>query len=134
MLKVFVYGTLKPGESNYLRYCAGKVVEEKIAMAYGQLFHLPIGYPAMTPGSAIVQGYLLTFANSDILRDLDELEDYDSKRSPEQNHYNRFEIEVFNQDGSGLGLAWVYLMTAEQVEKLGGVLLPFGWWTGSKAV
>jgi gamma-glutamylcyclotransferase (GGCT)/AIG2-like uncharacterized protein YtfP len=26
-MKVFVYGTLKPGECNYQRYCEGKVVD-----------------------------------------------------------------------------------------------------------
>ncbi len=30
-LRVFVYGTLKPGEANYQKYCAGKVVEAKRA-------------------------------------------------------------------------------------------------------
>ncbi|NET53980.1 MAG: gamma-glutamylcyclotransferase, partial [Merismopedia sp. SIO2A8] len=42
--KVFVYGTLKPGEVNYDQYCASKVVEEIRAIAFGELFDLPIGY------------------------------------------------------------------------------------------
>jgi gamma-glutamylcyclotransferase (GGCT)/AIG2-like uncharacterized protein YtfP len=45
-LKVFVYGTLKPGESNYQRYCAENVVEKREAIrrnpfrviAFGQLY------------------------------------------------------------------------------------------------
>ncbi|TAH29142.1 MAG: gamma-glutamylcyclotransferase, partial [Oscillatoriales cyanobacterium] len=32
-MKVFVYGTLKPGECNYLRYCEGKVVDALPAIA-----------------------------------------------------------------------------------------------------
>ena len=39
-MKVFVYGTLKPGECNYLRYCEGKVVDACPAIARGELFAL----------------------------------------------------------------------------------------------
>ncbi len=31
MFKVFVYGTLKPGEANYQKYFAGKVIEAQKA-------------------------------------------------------------------------------------------------------
>lgn len=42
LVKVFVYGTLKPGESNYQRYCdRSSVVESQRAIALGQLFALP---------------------------------------------------------------------------------------------
>ena len=57
-LRVFVYGTLKPGEANYQRYCAGKLVNAQRAMVLGKLFALPAGYPAMTLGDIPVQGYL----------------------------------------------------------------------------
>jgi gamma-glutamylcyclotransferase (GGCT)/AIG2-like uncharacterized protein YtfP len=30
-MEVFVYGTLKPKESNYSAYCAGKVINSKTA-------------------------------------------------------------------------------------------------------
>ncbi len=72
-VQVFVYGTLKPGERNYQRYCAGKVVEAQRAFTLGRLFALPMGYPAMTTGADIVHGYLLTFADLAILDALDEL-------------------------------------------------------------
>jgi Uncharacterized conserved protein len=129
-LKVFVYGTLKPGESNYQRYCAGKVVEEIEAIAFGQLFNLPLGYPAMTLGDNSVHGYLLTFAEPGMLTLLDELEDYDSHRMPEENEYNRQKIEAYHPRGQSLGLAWVYLMTFEQVERLEGVMVSSGSWIG----
>lgn len=132
LLKVFVYGTLKPGESNYQRYCAAKVLEAKRAIALGQLFALPFGYPAMTPGESPVQGFLLSFSDSTVLRHLDWLEDYDSHRPTEQNEYNRLTIEIFNPAFVSLGRAWVYLMTPEQVHAYGGVLLPDGWWSGCK--
>jgi gamma-glutamylcyclotransferase (GGCT)/AIG2-like uncharacterized protein YtfP len=129
-LKVFVYGTLKPGEANYRRYCAGKVVEEQNAIAFGQLYDLPLGYPAMTHGESPVQGFLLTFADPNVLTALDELEDYNPNRLPQENEYERKQIEIYNLSAQSLGLAWVYLMTPEQVQRLGGVLMRSGWWSG----
>ena len=132
-LKVFVYGTLKPGECNYPRYCAGKVVEEKKAIAYGQIFHLPnFGYPAMTLGEDKVEGYLLTFANPDVIYHLDSLENYDEGRSRSKNLYDRQQIEVYDLEGRSLGLAWAYFMTTAQVTGFDGVSLPSGCWYSTK--
>ncbi|HEY9795429.1 MAG TPA: gamma-glutamylcyclotransferase [Leptolyngbyaceae cyanobacterium] len=130
-LKIFVYGTLKPGEANYKRFCAGSVVEAKRAIAFGQLFNLPLGYPAMRPGESPVQGFLLTFTDPKVLSILDELEDYDPHRTPEDNEYDRQQVEIYDLGRQSLGLAWVYLMTSEQVQHLGGVLMRSGWWSGS---
>ncbi len=129
-LKIFVYGTLKPGEANYQRYCAGKVIEAKRAIAFGQLFDLPLGYPAMTSGESLVHGFLLTFSDSAILTLLDELEDYDPHRTLEENEYNRKQIETYNLIGQALGLAWAYFMAAEQVQHLQGIPIPSGCWSG----
>ena len=130
LLNVFVYGTLQPGEFYYSQYCEGKVMRVCEAIAFGQLYDLPMGYPAMTLGDRPVYGALLSFADPAILNSLDELEGYDPRRSPTENEYERQQIEVFSLDGRSLGLAWIYLMTAVQVQLLGGVLLPEGQWTG----
>ncbi|MGC1393814.1 MAG: gamma-glutamylcyclotransferase [Coleofasciculaceae cyanobacterium] len=127
-LKIFVYGTLKPGESNYQRFCAGKVVVEEKAIAYGQLFALSLGYPGMTIGKSLIQGFVLTFADAAILSILDELEDYDPNRPETENEYNRQLIETFDLSGKSLGMVWVYLMSLERVEKLGGVRIDSGCW------
>lgn len=103
-------------------------MEAKRAIAFGQLFDLPLGYPAMTLGQSTVQGFVLTFTEPDILSILDTLEDYNPNRTPEQNEYNRQSIEIYNLTGQVLGFAWVYLMTLEQVQQLEGVLIPSGWW------
>ncbi|NEP12583.1 MAG: gamma-glutamylcyclotransferase [Symploca sp. SIO2C1] len=127
--RVFVYGTLKPGEVNYNLYCAGKVVEAKKAIAFGELFALPLGYPAMIPGENPVQGFLLTFADPAMLSVLDTLEDYDPYRVPAENEYNRYQIEVYNLARETPTLAWIYLMTFEQVKHLQGVPIVSGWWS-----
>jgi gamma-glutamylcyclotransferase (GGCT)/AIG2-like uncharacterized protein YtfP len=60
-INIFVYGTLKPGESNYQQYCAGRVLEAKRAIAFGQLFALPFGYPAMTEENTQFKGFYFLF-------------------------------------------------------------------------
>ncbi|MDZ7951744.1 gamma-glutamylcyclotransferase family protein [Nostoc sp. DedQUE09] len=130
LVRVFVYGTLKPGEANYKRYCASKVVDVKIAFVQGKLFALPMGYPAMTLGNNQVYGYLLSFSNPKILNELDVLEDYQPNRKTPENLYNRQIIEVYEPQSLSYSWAWVYLMTLEQVGQLGGFLQPSGWWSG----
>ena len=150
MVRVFVYGTLKPGEANYPRYCAGKVVDAKPAYVLGKLFALPQGYPAMIKGDSQVYGYLLTFAQGEALTELDELEDYHPSRQNSENLYNREQIEIFTLESKieipslnqeswnqalpekvNLTLAWVYLMSENQVNQLNGVPKTNGWWSGN---
>ncbi len=130
LLRVFVYGTLKPGETNYQKYCADKVLDATPAIALGELFALPMGFPAMTLGDSPVHGYLLSFTNPEILMDLDELEDYQPTRTASENLYYRQMIETYDLEGEALGCAWVYLMTKYLVCQLGGVVQIDGWWSG----
>lgn len=128
-IRLFVYGTLKPGECNY-GYCQQQVIAAEAAIAFGALYALPLGYPAMTLGSSPVQGVLLSFADAAVLEQLDQLEDYCPSRPPEENEYNRAMIETFSPVLHPLGRAWVYLMQPDLVKRLGGVLLTSGVWTG----
>lgn len=138
MIKVFVYGTLKPGEVNYSQ-CDRWVIEACPAIAMGQVYQLPFGYPAMVAnGKGIVQGAVLSFADSAILQQLDEFEQHDPdvfqrycpRLSPDAHHYQRRAIGVFNPEGISLGSVWTYLMTSTQVLQIGGVLVPSGNWRG----
>jgi gamma-glutamylcyclotransferase (GGCT)/AIG2-like uncharacterized protein YtfP len=131
VLNVFVYGTLKPGNRYYRRYCIGKTIEERSAIAYGQLYHLPtLGYPAMIAGFDRVYGFLLSFSDAEILEQLDDLEGYNPTRLPIQNEYDRTQIEVFDAENPdiSLGWAWVYLKSVDRVQALSGILLPNGCW------
>ncbi|YAF96307.1 MAG: gamma-glutamylcyclotransferase [Nodularia sp. CChRGM 3473] len=129
LVRVFVYGTLKPGEANYQKYCAGKVMNAKRAVVLGRLFTLPMGYPAMTPGEGSVHGYLLSFADLGILDALDELEDYQPARQMSENLYYRQQVEISDLQGISLGDAWAYLMAPERVDQLQGLPLLEGWWS-----
>jgi gamma-glutamylcyclotransferase (GGCT)/AIG2-like uncharacterized protein YtfP len=125
--RIFVYGTLKPGEANFDRYCQN-ALKIQAAIAYGTLYDLPLGYPAMTPGNSPVYGFLLSFAHPQILLELDELEDYRPDRPMEENEYYRKKIQTFSPSHQSLGDAWVYLMELEKAKRLGGVLLSEGLW------
>jgi gamma-glutamylcyclotransferase (GGCT)/AIG2-like uncharacterized protein YtfP len=127
---VFVYGTLKPNEANHDQYCAGKETCVQQAIAYGELFSLPMGYPAAISGDQRIYGYLLSFPDVSILDSLDELEDYQCDRAASENLYNRYEIEVFDLEGNSLGFAWAYFMTSLQVSKFGGLAQIDGCWSG----
>ncbi len=127
-VRVFVYGTLKPGYQYYPRYCAGRVIAEQPAQVQGQLFDLPLGYPGMTVGGQWVQGYVLSFKDDSVLTDLDALEDYHPHRSRAENLYNREWVEVFSPNGLALDPAWVYRMATETVIQLGGTWIPSGEW------
>ncbi|MBD2196962.1 MULTISPECIES: gamma-glutamylcyclotransferase family protein [Calothrix] len=129
-VRIFVYGTLKPGEVNYKRYCAAQVIDTKRAIAPGKLFALPMGYPAMTLEDSQVHGYLLVFADGEIFTQLDELEDYQPHRPTDENLYNRQEIEIRDLQGLSLGLAWVYFMWPQRVSQFRGIPQPDGWWSG----
>lgn len=127
LIKVFVYGTLKPGECNYHRYCEGKVIKAEEAIAFGQLFHLcELGYPGMILGEGKVRGVVLSFTDPNIFQTIDVLEGYDPHRPAEANEYNRQQISVFTITGTSMGLAWAYIMTPQRVTWRGGIFLPEG--------
>ncbi|MGF1512769.1 MAG: gamma-glutamylcyclotransferase [Elainellaceae cyanobacterium] len=149
---VFVYGTLKPGEANYARYCAGRVASQQPAIAPGYLYALPVGYPAMIARDqgeeildrqsqsftaegreAVVWGYRLQLKRPDDLALLDELEDYLPQRSPEQNEYYRCAVSLLTPSRQPLGAAWAYLMEPWRVRQVGGYRIAQGQWTGHSA-
>jgi gamma-glutamylcyclotransferase (GGCT)/AIG2-like uncharacterized protein YtfP len=131
--RIFAYGTLQPGEHYYPEYCAGNVMHTQPAIAYGILYDLPMGYPALIPGDRPVQGTLLIFPNDDILSALDELEDYNPARSPQENEYVRQETPVFDRALNPLGTAWTYWMTAAQVQAFGGILCESNGWRSARS-
>lgn len=131
MVRVFVYGTLQPGERFHRPYCGDRVRTEGAAIAPGRLYHLPtLNYPAMTRESGWVRGVLLSFDDPAAIAKLDELEGFIGDRDPADNEYNRVEVEVFAADdrGRSLGTAWTYYMSGDRVRQYGGVYLAGGVW------
>ncbi|KGF71743.1 hypothetical protein DO97_15800 [Neosynechococcus sphagnicola sy1] len=124
---LFVYGTLKPGGGNY-PVCQAQVLATSPAQVRGQLYELPLGYPAMVLGeTGWVQGSLLTFADATILSVLDELEDYAPHRLPVENEYQRCEVLAYCPNHLAI-VAWAYVMPLDKIQTWGGRLLPDGQW------
>ena len=127
-LKVFVYGTLKPGGVNYARYCDRKVKSEIPAYIKGILCHLPVGYPAMIEGEGKVKGFLLTFNNYNALNALDRLEGYQAQRASNLNEYYRYLVPVYNLENNLIDKAWAYFMTPAKVKQYQGTIITSGYW------
>lgn len=127
---VFVYGTLKPGEANYLSYCNGKVKSQISGYTRGELYALPMGYPAMTSGNNKVYGVCLSFSDSKVLKDLDLLEDYQEQRVAEKNEYYRCLTPIYSLDGRAIAQAWAYYMTRDRVLQYRGRKVTSGCWRG----
>lgn len=138
LVQIFVYGTLKPGYPPFDRFCAKTVRQVQRAIVAGQLYHLPLGYPALTAGDQWVQGYLLAFADRGILTQLDDYEQHDPEVVQEfcgnvpiaSVSYQRLAIPVFSPQNHPLGMAWAYIMTPQQVQILQGELVRSGNWQG----
>lgn len=128
---VFVYGTLKPGEANFAAYCEGKVISQVACYTWGDLYALPVGYPAMTEGKNKVWGVLLSFADPQILESLDRLEGYQSERAAHLNSYYRALVSVYDESDCQIAEAWAYYMSSSKVRQYGGLRLNSGSWTGA---
>ncbi|HEY9617489.1 MAG TPA: gamma-glutamylcyclotransferase family protein [Microcoleaceae cyanobacterium] len=127
---LFVYGTLQPGERNY-RVCEVYVVASQPAIVQGSLYHLPFGYPALTlEGDRAIQGVLFSLAGPKALAILDEFEQHDPIALQQlvpnypaaKLQYHRRSIAVMNLEQQVIGAAWAYVMTKEQIDRLGGLL------------
>lgn len=127
--QVFVYGTLKPGEIGFRRFCEPYVIDQREALSPGQLYHLPLGYPAFTLEPGWVRGILLTFSSTTALAKLDEFEAFYPEH-PQDSEYQRIWHRIYDLAQTFLTYAWIYAMTKEQVEALQGEWRPEGVWTG----
>lgn len=131
-LQVFVYGTLKPGERSFEHYCAPYLVTQQNVLTPGRIYHLPVGYPAMTLEKGWVKGVLMTFNSDQVFDQMDKLEGYYPDR-PEESDYLRIRLPIYSLEQVRLAAAWAYVMTPEKVAAMGGEWLPDGLWTGAMA-
>lgn len=136
-INVFVYGTLKPGGTNYQQYCVPFLQDIRRAQVHGVVYDLPeLGYPVMTTGNGWVRGYLFTLDETAMVG-LDYLEgyvpnQYDSHHSNGdfevddfKEEYTRRWLNVFDLEKRPMAEAWVYLMNKPPE---GAIWLPDGEW------
>jgi gamma-glutamylcyclotransferase (GGCT)/AIG2-like uncharacterized protein YtfP len=125
---VFVYGTLRTGQSNY-GIVADWVKRARLATIEGMLYHLPAyGFPAVVPGTGTVYGEVLEFTDfSSALEAMDDLEDY--KGPGKDNFYERVVVSARLNNGSEVECyAYVFPVTREQWLRSEAVYISGGDW------
>lgn len=129
MIKIFVYGSLKPGGDNYPNFCQGKTIKETKSWIKGSLYDLNVGYPAIVPHpNNRVFGYLFYFPDCpEYLEALDLLEDYKPDSSC-NNTYNRMKTKVYSMDNVLIDEAWAYYLNEKKLKYFNVTHIPSGWW------
>jgi gamma-glutamylcyclotransferase (GGCT)/AIG2-like uncharacterized protein YtfP len=140
-INIFVYGTLQPGHRPYKTLCQKHPHTIESAIVYGELYHLPIGYPAIvTSSDRPIYGHQLRFHDPEILKILDDYEHHDpielqhhypqldANRAITELAYDRQQIATFTPNGQPIGNSWIYSMTIAQIHQLQGQHLPQGQW------
>ncbi len=135
---IFTYGTLMPGCINH-HVCAAMVMQVQPALTLGELYALPLGYPALTCGDRLIQGYRMELT-APALEVLDQFEQHDPltfrQHYPdlqrEEHQYHRQLIDIFDYEHVALGKAWAYCMTLAQIEHLNGVKLLCDCWSSDQ--
>lgn len=136
-LPFFVYGTLRPGESNHDVYVRGSAEAEVPARLAGAVLYEGPGYPYLVedPEGGPVRGELIAArpcAYERLLADLDVLEDY-APGDP-RNLYERVVREVTLLDGV-TARAWVYVAAPRVAARLraSGAVIGGGDWASFRA-
>lgn len=125
-IRVFVYGTLLPGQPDHQRICRAFPVTSHPAFARGHLYALPVGYPALARGQDWISGALLEFDDPALLAAFDEWED--CRPGSPDSLYHRLWCPVFDARHQPFGSAWIYFMDSARIEPQGGQYLPGGSW------
>ncbi|PZM97778.1 MAG: hypothetical protein DIU79_01740 [Actinobacteria bacterium] len=140
-LPVFVYGTLRHGQSNYASFLAGHTSKEESAVLVGARIydagHYPyVDYNPASPatGSRVV-GELMHIASDryqQVMERLDMLEGYHP--GSQFNHYERIATDVQRADGTPVR-AWVYVVSPARRDSYLAGLTPIdsGDWVAHRA-
>lgn len=128
-LPFFVYGTLKPGRFNYLRYLVGQTAAEAPALLRGAALYNAGPYPFLVTGpeladpAAHVRGALITMrveCYATILNRIDDLEDY--RPGDPRSMYERIILPVLSADTTVN--AWVYVAGAAALDAIRAGRMP----------
>lgn len=124
-MNFFVYGTLMEGFENYRIYLEGKVKAIRKATVEGIIYHLPEGYPAMLPGRGWVKGEVIEVTDSEILEEIDLLEEY--RGDGEENLYDRLLVEAKTERGEKIS-CWTYFYRNKEYAENCGKHISEGDW------
>jgi gamma-glutamylcyclotransferase (GGCT)/AIG2-like uncharacterized protein YtfP len=125
-LPVFVYGTLRRGQSNYSILQGHTIREEQACLHGAQLYDLGF-FPMAIEGEGVVSGELMHIrpvTYQEVLANLDMLEGV-NRQAPHTGFYRRLARTVQAEDETE-HLAWVYL--GSDVDMQDHPRIPHGDW------
>lgn len=122
---LFVYGTLRPGQSNWPQIAALTLDTQTAIMRGFEMYHLPEGYPAVIGGVGEVRGTLVwpeDGARDELLQTTDRIERF--APGDETSLYRRVVA------GVGHARAFIYLFHPSRIDHLKrhGTRVPHGNW------
>lgn len=123
--RVFVYGTLMRDFKNYKRYLEGRVNRITQGQTYGELYHLPEGYPALLEGDDNIKGEIVEPVDEKLLKSLDRLEGYAKGRK--NNLYERKVKCILTENGEEIA-CWVYIYAKDRHAREKGIRITHGDW------
>ncbi|MEW5820517.1 MAG: gamma-glutamylcyclotransferase [Cyanobacteriota bacterium] len=131
--KIFVYGTLKPGEDNYNYHCHNRYELQFECSVKGDIYDLSLGFPALVESDNVAKGVLFYFNDQQTIDQIDILEGYDPGISAEKNLYYKKLVEVYDSNDQVIDQAYAYFMPLNRVKELKGVKVDSGCWTGKNS-
>jgi gamma-glutamylcyclotransferase (GGCT)/AIG2-like uncharacterized protein YtfP len=133
MVKVFVYGTLRTGDSRYGVDTFVKMVAPEAYINGFDMLDLG-GFPGLVANEdklsqtvdyeTAIRGEVHEYEN---LRVLDRIEGFDEAQ-PQQGLYNRVQIPAFTKDGEVFDDCWVYIFNADRAHGLEEPIIECGDW------
>lgn len=112
---VLVYGTLRPGGTNYENFLAGDTTSEENVQIHGFSMYSNVGYPYLTTGEGTVTATLVSVKPEEYdatMYGLDFLEGYRGEDPGRANHYNR-RLATFTHEGAEKK-AWIYVLPEQK--------------------
>jgi gamma-glutamylcyclotransferase (GGCT)/AIG2-like uncharacterized protein YtfP len=137
LLPFFVYGTLRPGETNHDLFLRGRTLREEPGRLRGAVLYEGPGYPyAVEEPGSVVSGELVTAlpeAYAGLLAELDRLEEY--VPGDPRNLYERVARDVVRAADGAAVRAWVYVAAPAVAARLRvrGKPIEGGEWRGAGA-
>lgn len=133
-LPVVVYGTLRPGQSNYDRILAGRTLSERPVVIPGYRMYSNFHYPFIVPhadAQSYIIGDLVTVPEKlweQTIWDLDFLEGYQGFEADTRNLYDRVVVKV--KEDNRMFDAYLYVANASMHEEIlfDMPLIPTGDW------
>lgn len=123
-MKLFVYGTLRPGSTAFEKYLQQYCLNSQDAYIYGSLYQMKDRtFPALLAGNRMIRGVLFELCDDFDWKNLDLYEEYIAENHVD-NLYNRSLSKVFTRNDEEVDayVYWYNLTRTQAKEELGHLI------------